>query len=387
MEQHVISEWLLRAFAHPVPGRRALEIYDKATGQYATADPKTFMTEVDAHSTAIELGIGRIEGPAAIAARRLAKNVKGLPPGVYAVVPTGAGISSGGPPLSDEGTYAGIRLLVSRHQVPAPSPVDRAALLTYAGLMYQRSPTTEAAMLRLRDLYNLAAQRTLDGLMPGMPTGLDLEQEISRRRRRMVDMAADIGARLAGASWWVVRAAPGEAFVLGDTPVAGTISLGHDDEWRAILSPETFAVVMPIRPEIALVFAPQRIMPITGIEMDLAGVTQAINRLMWRHAGRYVAARERAHLEAARPEDDVSPGLPGLAANIDVEHVAGAAFRDVLRITAEVRYRSIGREWQRWEACRIAFGWHPWAAEDRHLFALPCPAAGAPGSRVPLLRG
>lgn len=380
MEQHVISEWLLKAFASSAPGGPILALYDKTTGLYDSAKPRDFMTEVDAHSTAIERGISDIEGPASRAAIRLAKRVKILAPGLYAVVSSQAETRAVGPALSDKGVHEGLRLLVSEHQVPSPSQADRIALGRYAGLMYQRAPKTETAIMRFGAEYDLAAQQALDRLLPGMRTGL--ATELARRRSRMLPLATDIGGRLADASWWVVRAGIGEAFVLSDSPVAATLSLGHDDDWRAIFSPESYAVVMPLGPMIALVLAPQRIIPITGIDLDLAGLTRAINRLMWRYADRYVLARDRAQLEAAWPEADEERRRSSVQADGDTEGVAMAARRDVTRIVTDLLWRRMSQEWRHWTSCRLEFGWQPWPAEDRYLFTSP-PEHGS-GPRPPV---
>lgn len=366
MDQHVISEWLLRAFARRERGGPELEVYDKSSGLYGTVDPARFMTEADAHSTAIERGIAEIVTPASRAALRLAKRVKALPPGVYAVVSSDSPAHAAGPPLSDIGILEGMRLLVSQHTVPSPSASDRSWLGRYAGLMYQRAPKVESAILRFGTVYDLAAQKALDRILPGMRTGLSTE--LARRRTRMLSMATDIGGRLAEANWWIVRAGYGEAFVLGDSPVAATISLGQDDAWRAIFSPEAFVVVMPLGPSLSLLIAPQMLVPITSIDMDLAGVTRAINRLIWRHADRYVLARHRSQLEAAWPGADKERRL-SVSADLDVEHVAAAALRDVMSSAAKVLTLRARRDWQHWTSCRLEFGWQPWGAEDRYLFS------------------
>jgi hypothetical protein len=327
------------------------------------------MTEVDAHSTAIEHGIGDIEGPASRAALQLAKRVKILPPGLYAVVSSQAETRAVGPALSDKGVHEGLRLLVSEHQIPSPSQADRIALGRYAGLMYQRAPKNETAIMRFGAEYDLRAQQALDRLLPGMRTGLTTE--LARPRSRMLALAADMGGRLAEATWWVARAGIGDAFVLGDSPVAATVSLGHDDDWRAIFSPESYAVVMPLGPTFALIMAPQRIIPISGIDVDLAGVTRAINRLMWRHADRYVLARHRAQLEAAWPEADDEQRRSSVDANVDIEHVGKAAARDVMSIVTDVWRHRVNQEWQHWTSCRLEFGWQLWPPEDRNLFASP----------------
>jgi len=214
--------------------------------------------------------------------------------------------------------------------------------------------------------YDVAAQRALDRLMPGLRTGL--ATELARRRARMLALARDIGSRLTDANWWVLRAHRGEAFVLGDSPVAVTLSLGHDDEWRAILSPESYVIVMPLSPVIALLVAPQRIIPIANIDLDLTGVTRAINRLMWRWADRYVFGRVRSHLEQAAPAVDDEARRSSVPADIATERAASAAYRDVMTIVTDLRFSQLLQTWHHWDGCRLAFGWQPWAPEDRSMF-------------------
>jgi hypothetical protein len=372
--QHIITEWLLRAFAK---GGR-LAAYAKETGAYMEVDPKDFLTEVDAHPLSVEDGIASIEGPAASAARNLAKWVRSrqLPGGLYAISST-ENVSHFGPPgVSDVGVYEGMRLLVGERDIPSPKPVERLALARYAGLMYQRAPRTEEAMLAWGRAFDLAAQSALDRFLPGFHTGL--QTELAHRRTRMLEMASHIGDRLANATWWLVVAGPGEAFVLGDAPVAATISLGHDDEWRAILAPESFAVAMPLSPRIALLMAPQGLIPITGIDNDLAGLVLAINRLIWRRAGAYVLAQEQSHLEAVWPDAEAAKASLSNDIAVDAQHGAEAGWSVGLSIVAEVNLRHFIRRWQRWEGCRLRFGWYPWPAEHhRELNAI------APLPRVP----
>ena len=113
---------------------------------------------------------------------------------------------------------------------------------------------------------------------------------------------------------------------------------------------------MPLGPMVALVLAPQRIIPITGIDLDLAGLTRAINRLMWRYADRYVLARDRSQLEAAWPEEDEERRRSSVQADGDTERVAMAARRDVTRIVTDLLWRRMSQEWQHWTSCRLEFG-------------------------------
>ena len=353
----MISEWLLRAFARKAPGGLLLEVYDKATGLCEDAAPAKFMIELDAHSTQVERGLEKIETPAAQAALRLAKRVKILPPGLYAVVEPDAETRAAGPELSDKGVFEGMRLLVGEGQVPSPSPVDRLALGRYVALMYQRAPKIEAAARQLEVDYEVGAQLALDRLMPGMRS--KLAWVVEERRSRILGSAEDIGMKLANATWWVVRAGDGEAFVLGDSPVAATVSLGHDDTWRAILSPQSYVVAMPLGPNLALLIAPKVLMPISNV--DALGMTRVINRLLWRWADRFVLAHDRGQLEAAMHSADDAMRRESVRAEVDARQVTMRARADVALIVAV-------KLWRHWTSCRLEFGFRPFAAEDRYLF-------------------
>jgi hypothetical protein len=316
------------------------------------------MTEIDAHPVDVETEIERLETPAASAGQRLAKRLRALPPGLYAVVPPDGEVRSGGTTFSDKGVHAGMRLFVSEQTLPSPSLADREALGRYAGLMYQRAPRVEAMIMEFGVIYDRAAQVALDQWLPGAQTGLSTELE--RRRSRMPAMARTMGDQLAHANWWAVRPPTGQAFVLSDAPVAATVALGHEDTWRPLLSPESLVIAMAIGPEVALLFAPQGIMPVSGLAGDLGGVILAINRMLWRHASRYILARHRADLEAVWPDADAGRRASVTSEN-DFDRVVFAAFRDTEKavIHAKVELGPLRelRYWPRWVGCRLDFGW------------------------------
>src|SRR5207253_1597316 len=116
-------------------GHRTLIGFDKESGTYGPHNVDEFLTELDGHSTEIETEIGRLEGPAAEAARRLSKSARALQPGMYAVMPEGPKVHAVGVALSDKGVHEGMRIFVGEHTVEGPSPADRVALARYAGLM------------------------------------------------------------------------------------------------------------------------------------------------------------------------------------------------------------------------------------------------------------
>jgi Protein of unknown function (DUF4238) len=360
MDQHVISGWLLRAFARGGRDRTTLAVYDKVTGNVDTTPPHEFMVELDAHSTQVERGIGQIETPAAQAGRALVKRVRRLPAGIYAVVAEGAPTRATGPEMSDEGVLEGMRLLVGRREVGAPPWRDRLALGTFVGLMYQRAPKTEHSIRAWGAAFDRGVQASLDRLLPGMKSGLGWHLE--ERRQRMLPFAANVGLRLANTTWWVVRAPAEQPFVLGDSPVVVTVSLGHDDGWRAILADESNVLAMPLGPDVALVLAPRGIMPVTGI--DLSDTARVINRLSWRWAERYVVARDREHLESILTTMDERELRSSVEAGIDDRRVFMSGVETTSMIFMEL-------QWRRWTGCHRNFGVQPFSAEDRDAFAGP----------------
>jgi hypothetical protein len=90
------------------------------------------------------------------------------------------------------------------------------------------------------------------------------------------------GRELAASNWWLVKVQGDEQSVLGDAVVVATIQIGHDDQWRRLIDPETYAGVMALSSELALVVG--RILPI-GVEVqELVG---ALNLGFYKAADRY----------------------------------------------------------------------------------------------------
>jgi hypothetical protein len=378
MQQHVISAWLLRSFARRAPGGHVLAAYDKATDSYEEVSVAQFLAEVDAHPLGVELDIQQIEGPAARAALLLAKRTKTLPRGLYAVVGSNDPIQIDELPASAR-VLEGAMLLLSGQQLPSPTDVDRLALARFVALMYVRAPKLEAAAMAWGQAYNEAAQRALDQQMPGIR--VDLASDVASLRARMVRRVHELAPVIAASNWWVSRAGANESFVLGDYPIGTTISLGFDDRWRAILAEESFVLTLPLSPAIALVVAPQRIIPMTGFK-DPRQAVPAINRLSWRSAGRYVLGRDRQALERATPaEEEDRRGT--IAVDIDrdalvrdtaaeVERIVGVVIGRRAIAPVESQFRVMLETWHRWDDCKLSLGFFPFSAADRHLFRPPC---------------
>jgi hypothetical protein len=142
--QHVITAWLLRAFSRPVRGAHVLQVYDKELGTFDEVTAEEFLAEVDAHSSDVERGFQRIEGPAANAAQTLRKRTKSLPPGMFSMWDNPDG-EPDAPDEEDVGEYRGMALRVFGKYIAPATPADRIALAKFAGLMYRRAPALEAA--------------------------------------------------------------------------------------------------------------------------------------------------------------------------------------------------------------------------------------------------
>jgi hypothetical protein len=359
MDQHVISEWLLKAFSAEAPRGRVLATYNKATGEYGQAIPSKFMVEVDAHPTDVEAGFGKIESAAALASTRLVRRVEALPPGLYSV--TEEDNLTAAEVLQEVGQHGQMRLLLADRQVSSPPQVDREALGRFAALMYQRSPAIEAARAEVGEHYGRGV-RAVAQTLPS-PMRSDLNWLADEARARILDSALSLGPGLGSATWFVVRACEEESFVLGDCPIAATVSLGHDDVWRPILSSSSFALAMPLSPRVALLMAPQRLLPLSGVQ-QVSDFVPSINRLLWRWAGQYVLAPRQADLEGALGDADEATRRAAVTVETDPSGAYRSGIHDMTRIFAEVIW------WHRWDGCRRVLGL-PIAREDRDLVLGP----------------
>ena len=373
MEQHVISAFLLRGFARVVDQRRTLTAFDKRSGTHVEIDVRDFLTESDTHPVEVEHDFNLVETKAARAIFELRKSMRAVAPGMYAV---GSERLIEGDPIEDVGVHEGTRLYVTRHQVAGLPPAEQEALLRFVALMYQRAPGMEAAILEFGRAYDAAVRETLARYRPWYSVPLVTDR--AGYRQRITARALDIAGKLRPANWWLVKTEPPSTFVLGDSPVVATISLGHDDKWRAILSSETYVVAMPLGPELALLMAPQLVMPVV-VDAGLRSIVGAVNRLSWRHAARYVVGCDAAALDAAWPPTvDADGRRATVSPPVDLEHLGSKASADTIGIviTTELRVAMVAG-WLHWDRCRLVFGSVPYAADDRAYAGLPpCPSCG-----------
>jgi len=316
--QHVITEWLLKHFARPEPGGLTLSVYDKTTGSMNEAVPSRFMAPIDDHGSHVESALGRLESDAAPAVTRLLARAATVTVGLWALYGETDNLT-GPSALSEVQVPAGdVRVFAPTRWLAEPSADDRARIARYLALMFTRSPTMERAIsevgVAVRAGYVQMVKAEAPALLTPMLEVLDGYLDDARFiGLRTPDELTDAFAAM---DWYLVRAPDDAPLVLGDSPVVSTIQVGHEeDAWRPLLSPETYAVCMPLSAAVCLVVAPQGLMPI-GVEKP-DEMADAINRLTWRWADRHVIGPTEASLERIRdamPPANVRQTLP-----IDVE--------------------------------------------------------------------
>jgi Protein of unknown function (DUF4238) len=287
--QHVIAEWLLKLFARDEPGGLTLSVFDKATGTTGRDVPSRFSAILDDHSGTVEVGLGRIESAAAEPVRRLVARAAAVQPGLWPLAGATDNLAGTGDMIEVPSPDPEMRLFHMDRWLAEPPAEDRAHIARYLTLMFTRSPKMERAIADVSSAVRAGFVQMVKSEAPGM-----LSQTVGALEAYL-DEARFVGLRtpdhlthaFAAMDWYVVRAAEDAPFVLGDSPVVSTIQIGHDqDSWRPLLSPETFAVCMPLATLVCLVVAPQKLMPV-GIESP-EETADAVNRLSWRWADRYI---------------------------------------------------------------------------------------------------
>ncbi len=92
VDQHVITEWFLKAFGPD----GVLPFYDKSSNSFGPTSPDKFLVETDAHGITIEKAFEAIETPASQTAQRLTKYFKPRSAGIYAMVDEDGEMDAGG---------------------------------------------------------------------------------------------------------------------------------------------------------------------------------------------------------------------------------------------------------------------------------------------------
>lgn len=299
--QHIISRWLLDRFARDGRGGRTISVFDKTTSIVRDDVPTRFMTVVDDHSAEIEAALGRLENIAAPAAARLSDRVATVAPGVWPLAGTTDNLAGDGElhevpaPQSPD-----MRLFTFDRWLAEPPLRDRQAISAFLALMYTRSRKTERMIVTAREEVTQAYTDTVNALMPALlePTLAAIDAETDGAR--FIGLRTpDWATAFARMPWYVIRAPDDAPFVLSDSPVVATIQIGFEsDGWRPLLADATYAVCIPLGASACLVVAPGKIVPI-GVESPHE-IADAINRLSWRWADRYVVASSHEALERVR---------------------------------------------------------------------------------------
>lgn len=316
--QHVIAEWLLKLFARTKPGGLTLSVFDKTTGAIGRDVPSRFSAALDDHSGTIEADLGRIESAAAEPVRRLVARVAAVAPGLWPLAGATDNLTGTGALVEVASPEPEMRLFRPDRWLAEPSADDRARIARYLTLMFTRSPKMERAIAEV----SVAVRAGFVSMVRSMAPEL-LAQTLGALDAYL-DEARFVGLRtpehltdaFAAMAWYTVRAADDAPFLLGDSPVVSTIQVGHEeDSWRPLLSPETFAVCMPLSAHVCLLVAPQGLVPV-GIETP-EETADAINLLSWRWADRYVVGPTDAAL--ARVRDAMAPAMVTGTIPMDVE--------------------------------------------------------------------
>lgn len=344
MKQHVITEWLLRDFSSGAGSDRRLVTYSKLTDTFAPDRPEDFMARLDSHPIDVEDRLQRIEGPAARAARGLVAKARALPAGITRITDRDEPSDMS---TREAGEAAGFHIVVAERGAALLGKRERTALGKFMTLMFTRSPKTERTIRRIADLYEQSARLAM--ARAGLPPGLREESEAAVKAAgdgaalRAIDHVRRIGAFIADMHWWVVRAAPDERFVLGDTPLAVSVALGHVDEFRPLVGPASFVLTMPLHPEVGLVATPTPMLPVSG---DSGGLVAAINRATWGWAEEQVVAAEMEHLQLVRGQLPPTMWARVLPVPINEAAVRLEAAVDVAKVLVGAGWRPVN-----WDRC------------------------------------
>lgn len=316
--QHVIAEWLLKLFGRDERAGRTLSLFDKLTGSIGRDVPSRFSTILDDHSGSIEADLGRIESDAAEPVRHLVARLESVEPGLWPLFgPTDKLAGTGGmrevPSPEPE-----MRLFLPDRWLAEPSTDDRARIARYLTLMFTRSPKMERAIATVASAVRAGFEQMVTVNTPGLMTKTLAALDAYLGEARFVGLRSpqNLTDAFAAMSWYVIRSARDAPFLLGDSPVVSTIQVGHEeDSWRPLLSPETFAVCMPLSADACLLVAPQNLVPV-GVETP-EEMADAINRLSWRWADRYIVGPTDEAL--ARVRDAMPAAMVNATIPMDVE--------------------------------------------------------------------
>ena len=298
MRQHVIPRWLLSRFSRSEAGGLVIAAHNKLSGECRDDVPTRFMVERDDHDDEIEIELGRIEGPAANAAHLIDERTDDIAPGVWRIADaTDANVDVPGPELRDGGVIEEMRLMVGDRQLRRLPSVERDAMARFMALMYSRAPKIQRAVDEIVRAYVKGIGVGISGYGQRLDLGATtyIGAEIERSRWHGLREADRISQPLTTTTWWIIKARPEQSFVLGDSTVLATLALGHDDQWRRLIDPDSYAVIMPISPATAIVVG--RLIPMAVPAEEFVG---AVNLLSWKWAEDYIMSTHCGLLAALR---------------------------------------------------------------------------------------
>jgi len=346
--QHTITEWLLRDHAHPTRGGLKLWVFDKETAEIREWPTSTFLAPRNDHSAEIEVELNRIESPAARAAAEVHRLAE----------PHGAGfIRVGGTNDPDEariaapreaGVVEGFRLTVIDAQTRRLDSRHRSALGTFVALMYSRSPKLQEATQNMAAAYADGLRQGASRLSGRTPRKVAEELAVAEERVRWVGLteAKQLGERLAAGAWWLLKPDDDEALVVGDSAVMTTLAVGHDDVWRPLFDPATYAVMLPLGPSLLLLISPYPMIPGAGPTYD---PVNTMNMLSWKWANRFVAGPSREILEDLSARIEAAGWGRSAPAIVDLEE----AYRKGVNFVAPYIADEVGRRGKRLRPKRL----------------------------------
>ena len=231
-----------------------LSVFDKTTGTIGRDVPSRFSTTIDDHSGTIEANLGRVESAAAEPVRRLVARVVTVGAGLWPLAGTTHNLAGTGAVVVVPSPDPEMRLFRPDRWLAEPSADDRARIARYLTLMFTRSPKMERAIgevsVAVREGF-VAMVRSIAPELHAQTLGA-LDSYLDEARFVGLRTPENLTDAFAAMTWYVVRAAD-DAPSLGDSPVVSTVQVGHEeDSWRPLLSPETFAVCMPLSATVCL---------------------------------------------------------------------------------------------------------------------------------------
>lgn len=340
--QHTITEWLLRAHAHETRGGLKLWVFDKETTDIREQPTSTFLAPQNDHSVEIEVELNRIESPAARAAAELHRLADPHGGGFIRIAGTDDPDETRIALPRDAGAIEGFRLTVIEAQTRRLDSRHRSALGSFVALMYSRSPKLQEATQNMAAAYGKGLREAADRLSGRTPRKVAQELAVAAERVRWVGLteATQLGERLAAGAWWLLKADDGEAFVLGDSAVMTTLAVGHDDVWRPLFDPATYAVLLPLGPSLLLLISSNPMIPGAGPTYDPVNTT---NMLSWKWANRFVAGPSRESLEDLRTRIEAAGWGRSAPAIVDLEE----AYRKGANFVAPYIAAKVGRRGKR----------------------------------------